>query len=285
MFKNILIPISSEFYTKHVFETGLILAEHFKSHITLLYIIEEKTLERTDKMSNTYRTQYDKDQMKRMIVQEQRQTAEQIIFHDAQFYFQEKNITFKEEIRKGEYSTVITSALHKTPYDLILMGFEKGCLLNYRLLDHVDVPIWIESGNKQQSLLAICSNLAPNKKVPETSLKLSKALDWPLHMIYIVDLSDAIEVDAEGQRSTRKKESELLARGNQFVKEMKAKGIQINLVKGGLEKETVKAADRLNAGLVIIGREQKKRRAFGLSSKSSKKKIAESCQYSLLFLH
>ena len=40
MFKNILIPISSEFYTKDVLKRSIFLAEKFKSIINLIYIIE-----------------------------------------------------------------------------------------------------------------------------------------------------------------------------------------------------------------------------------------------------
>jgi len=45
MFKNILIPISSEFYSKEVLERSVLLAEKFKSSINLIYIIEEKMLD------------------------------------------------------------------------------------------------------------------------------------------------------------------------------------------------------------------------------------------------
>ena len=55
MFENILIPISSEFYPKEVFNQGTFLAEKFKSKITLIYIIEETTKEKRAFNSNIIR--------------------------------------------------------------------------------------------------------------------------------------------------------------------------------------------------------------------------------------
>ena len=80
MFKNILIPISSEFYQKEVFQTGAFLAEKFNSIITLLYIIEEKTLNQTDKLSDVYRTTHGRAETKKGIIRGYVQSADKIIF-------------------------------------------------------------------------------------------------------------------------------------------------------------------------------------------------------------
>ncbi len=82
-----------------------------------------------------------------------------------------------------------------------------------------------------------------------------------------------------------KEEKDLLSKGEFFTKEMRKKGITVDLVQGGLEKETHKAANNLNANLVILGREQKKKNIFTLSAKSIKRKMAEKCHYSILFMN
>jgi hypothetical protein len=56
-------------------------------------------------------------------------------------------------------------------------------------------------------------------------------------------------------------------------------------VKGSLEKETIKIAEEINACLVIVGREQKRKGALGLPVKNLKKKLAEKCEYSVLFIN
>ena len=285
MFKNILIPISSEFYQKEVFQIGAFLAEKFGSTITLVFIIEEKTLDRADKLSDTYRSHYDREETKKEMISKYIHTADSIIFDDAALYFKKKNITFEDEIIEGEFSNVIKSQINKKKHDLVIMGFEKECLLNYRLLDDVNIPIWIESGHNDKNILAVCSNLAPNQKVPDISQKLSEALQWDLNMLYIVDTKDAVEVDTTGKRSERKTEKDLMTKGQHFVDIMKKKGINVTLVKGSLEKETTKAANKIGPKLIILGREQKKRSVLGIPAKSVKKKMAEKCRYSLLFMN
>ena len=285
MFKNMLIPISSEFYREEVFKTGVFLAGKFNSTISLIYIIEEKTLDQTEKRSNSFRTDFDKEETKKDIIRRHVHVADSIIFEDAKRLFADNNIPFHGEVVEGEFSTVIKGQLDKNRYDLILMGFEKKCMLNYRLFDEVQVPIWIESGCGDNSILAVCSNLAPNQKVPEMSIKLSKILGWKLHMIYVIDTEDAVTVGSSGIRSERKSERELLTQGHQFMYEMEKKGLPVTIQKGSLEKETAKAAEDIGAGLVIIGREQKKKHILGIPTKSVKKKMAEKCRYSILFVN
>jgi nucleotide-binding universal stress UspA family protein len=285
MFKNILIPISSEFYQKDVLRKGAFLAEKFNSKITLLYIIEEKTLNQTDKLTDVYRTTHEIAETKDVIIRKYIESADKIVFDDAKLYFKKKGISFEEEIIEGEFSAVIKGQLNKKEYDLILTGFEKECLLNYRILDDVDIPVWVEAGHKNNSILAICSNLAPNQKVPEMSIKISKALDWDLNMLYIIDIQDNVVVDEMGRRSDKKSEEALVDAGKHFINDMKKKGIAVKLVRGTLEKEMNDAAERLGANLVILGREQKKTNVLGIHIKSIKRKMAEKCRYSLLFIN
>ena len=285
MFENILIPVSSEFYSKKILERSVFLAERFKSTINLVYIIEEKTLHQTDKISDSFRTHYNRLETSNDIIKKSRLRVDNIILNDAKFFLKNKEIPFKEKIVEGEFSNVVKRELDENNYDLVLMGFEKGCILNYRLLDEVNVPIWIESDGEGKSILAVCSNLAPNQKVPEFSVKLSEDLSWELHMLYVVDMEDSVEVDETGQRSDRKSEKNLISIGENFVEKMRERGVNVRLVKGGLEKETVKAAEGIGANLVIVGREQKKKNIFGLPVKNVKKKMAEKCRYSILFVN
>jgi len=285
MFENILIPVSSEFYSKKILERSVFLAERFKSTINLVYIIEEKTLHQTDKISDSFRTHYNRLETSNDIIKKSRLRVDNIILNDAKFFLKNKEIPFKEKIVEGEFSNVVKRELDENNYDLVLMGFEKGCILNYRLLDEVNAPIWIESEGEGRSILAVCSNLAPNQKVPEFSVKLSKDLGWDLHMLYVIDMGDSVEVDETGQRSDRKSEKDLIFIGENFVEKMGEKGVNVRLVKGSLEKETVKAAEDIGANLVIVGREQKKKNIFGLPVKNVKKKMAEKCRYSILFVN
>jgi nucleotide-binding universal stress UspA family protein len=283
MFKNILIPISSEFYQKETLQKGAFLAKKLESKIRLIYIIEEKTLDQTEKRLNSFRTDFDKGETRKEIIKKHLHTADNIVFDDAKLIFE--NIPFDGEVIEGEFSAVIKGQIKKYQIDLILMGFEKDSVLHYRLFGNVDIPIWVESGSDKKKILAVCSNLAPNKKVPEASLQLSKILDWDLYMIYVIDVQDAIEVDSRGMRSEKKSENELLFKANQFIFEMENKGINVKIIKGSLEKEATKIADKVGAGLVMIGREKKKKGFLGLAGKSLKRKMAEQRRYSILFIN
>lgn len=285
MFKNILIPVSSEFYSKDVLQRSVFLAEKFKSNIDLVYIIEEKALDQANRVSDVYRTAYEMQETKNEMIQKQKLAAYNIIFDDAKFILKNKKIPYAEKIIQGEFSRIIKRETTRKKFDLILIGFKKECLLNYRLLDNVDVPVWVESEGEGKSILAVLSNLAPNQKVPELSLKLSKELGWDLHMLYIVDVGDSVQVDKNGIRSEKKSEKDLVFEGQKFVEKMKKQGVKSELVKGSLEKETAKYAEKINPNLIIVGREQKKRGILGFPTKNVKRKIAEACQYSILFVN
>lgn len=285
MFKNILIPISSEFYSKNVLLRSAFLAEKFNSNLNLVYIIEEKAFNEIDKIVDTYRTTADKEESKKELISKQIQTADQIIFDDAKQILKDKQIPFEEKIIEGEFTDKIKEELNKKQYDLILMGFEKECYLNYRLFEEVKMPVWVVGQDMSKKILAVCSNLAPNQKVPNESIKLAHQLEWELHMLYVVDIEDSVHVDENGIRSDTKTKEDLILQGQNFVDEMKQKGINAELVQGSLEKQTLSKAEEINANLVIVGREQKKKGILGLPVKNLKKKIAEKCKYSILFLN
>jgi len=286
MFKKILIPISSEYYNRQVLKRAVFLADKFKSSISLVYIIEKKTIDQTGDLSDTHLTEFEINQTKKQMMKDQVKKADTIIFDDAKAYFKEKNIKLDEKkIVRGEFSDRVKFELEKKSYDLILMGFEKECLLKYRILDDVDIPIWIEEKSESNKILAICSNLAQNKKVPKISVKLSDALGWDLHMMYIVDTEDHVEIDEKGKRTKIKPERDLLFKSQNFVTDMQKKGVNIQSIKGVLEKEIAKAAEKINPGLVILGREQKKKGILGLPKQNVKRKIAEKCGHSILFVN
>jgi 3-keto-L-gulonate-6-phosphate decarboxylase len=92
-------------------------------------------------------------------------------------------------------------------------------------------------------------------------------------------------VDINGQRSGPKTTSELTRQGYAFIERMKEKGLSVHMTKGGLEKQTLREAEKIGARLVIIGREQKKKQILNPFSKGVKRKMAKQTRQSLLFIH
>ncbi len=286
MFENILIPISSEYYNKPVIDRAIFLSEHFNSKITLLYVVEKAAVDQVEKKSDSYRTTFDRDEIKKDVIRQQIKTADQIIFQDAKNLFKDKDINYEERIVEGVYGEIIKKELSKKLYDLVLMSCGKGCLIDYGFFYQLDVPIWIESKVKTNSILAVCSNLAPNQKVPDFSIKLSERLGWDLRMVYVVDKEDTVDVDKNGERSQPKPRQVLHNNGQIFVEQMKEKGINVETVEGNLQKSLDKTAKKHNTGLVILGREKKKKGALGMPAGNIKRKIAERCDYySILFVN
>ena len=283
MFRNILVPISSEFYLKEVFERSVSLAKIFNSKVDLIYIIEEKTLNQTDKITGSFRTPYDMDETKKQIIRKQVTTADSIVFQDADFYFKNEGIRFEKSIERGEFSKVIEIETNEKNYDLILMGFEKDTILNYRVLDDLNIPIWIETKNKADSILAVCSNLLRNKKVPEVTMKLADAFNYTFHMVYIFDKQYTIDFNETGEITGKKSKKDLITKAQNFVETMEKKGIDVEIIEGSLERETIKQAKIKNADLVIIGREKMKKSNLGIPIRHFKRKLAEKCGSSMLF--
>lgn len=286
MFKNILVPVSSEFYSKQVVYRSIQLAEHFKSTVTLLYIIEEKTIDQTERLTDAHRAYYDRIETQKDLMRKQQLTATQIVFDFASHLFEQKGLRFHHLIQYGEFSDVILDEIQKKKYDFVIMGYEKECMLHYRLLDELSVPIWIEINKSHEPrILGICTNLAPNQLAPMLSKEISKALDWELLLYYIMDRRDPVAVDTYGIRSSEKTLDELDTERQRFIDKMKEQHIDIETVVGGLEQQIMRKARKYDPSLIILGREQKRKGALGLPYGNIKRKLMEKCKYSLLFIN
>jgi nucleotide-binding universal stress UspA family protein len=284
MFEKILIAISSEFYSKEILEKGAFLARCFGSRVTIVYIIEEKTIAQAEKRSDTFRTRFEKEETKNVIIKGQQQTANVIIFFDAKAIFKEKGIIPDFKIVEGEFSAVIEQEVQTQQFDLVLLGYSKECMLKYRILDEIAVPLWVVGTSGDHLVLGVCSNLTPNQGIPPLSKKIAECFGWDLHLVYIVDDGEPMGFDEAAQRFVRRSVPQLRADGQRFVEEMEKKGITAQMVSGGVVESTLQTARRLNAGLVVIGQEQKRYDILGLSVRSLNHKLAEKSRYSMVFL-
>lgn len=284
-FQSILVPISSEFYLPALFQISAFLAKTFNGKVTSVYISEKRILDEVERLSDAHLSILEKEEAQYDILHEYFIQAEQIVFEDARRFFKKRNIPFVTKFIEGEFSEAIKKEVKQNYYDLIVMGYEKKCFIDYRLIDEADIPIWVEYGNDNDSILVICSNLAPNKKTPLISIQLSQLLGRKIHMKYIVDTEDPVLVDKNGVRSNEKSVEELLQYAQKFASKMKEKNITVDIITGVFEKETIKAIKEIKPRLVIIGREQKMKGIFGLPVKNIKRKIAEHSKYSLLFMN
>jgi nucleotide-binding universal stress UspA family protein len=286
LFKNILVPVSSGHYSKQIVYRSVQLAEYFKSTVTLLYIIDEKTIDQTERLTDSYRAYYDRLEAQQDLMRKQRLTATQIVFDFASHLFAQKGITFHHFIKSGEFSDVVLGEIQRNNYDFVIMGYEKECMLHYRLLDELTVPIWVEiQKTHEPRILGICTNLAPNQYDPTISKEISKALDWELLLYYIMDSRNLVTVGFDGVRLKEKLLDNLDKERQKFIEKIKKEHINIETVVGGLEQEIMRKARKYDPTLIIIGREQKRRGALGLPYGNIKRKLMQKCKYSLLFIN
>jgi nucleotide-binding universal stress UspA family protein len=124
MFRHILLPISSEFYPRPILERALFIADSLGSAITVMYVIEKKTINQTDKLSDAYRTKYEREETTEDITEEHKNAADNIVFTDAK-RLKSSDLVYEQKVVEGEYSTVVREELASGDYDLVLMGFEK----------------------------------------------------------------------------------------------------------------------------------------------------------------
>ncbi|MBN1859860.1 MAG: universal stress protein [Candidatus Thermoplasmatota archaeon] len=284
MFQKILVPISSEFFPPSVFQTAAMLAQATKGTVSSVYVVEEGITAEVERFSDTYLSDYDRRETERELRREHQCQAEQVVFEDATAFFQKRDIGFTTKCQEGGFLEVIKTQVTSGPYDLVVVGFEKEHLFEYRLLSEVSAPLWVEKGNLKQSILGICSNLAPNVQVPLVSLRLASLLEWPLQMVYIIDTEDTVTVDEKAVRKERRSLAELQARAEEFVRLLKTQGVSVEVARGGFEREALRVAGRIEPGVIIIGREQKQRGRLGLPMRESKKKVLQHCKSSVLFL-
>ena len=285
MFTRILIAISSEFMSEGPVKRAAQLAEKFNSEVKLVYIIEEKVLETLDKVAEGVQTYQEREKIKKEISENHGARSGEMILKKFEMILKKKGIDAKKKIVRGKFSEIVKRETEKEKSDLIIMSFQRSCLLSYRLFQDVDIPIWIESNEKIRKILAVCTNLAPNEKVPQISMALAKIYNAELSMVYIIDTTDRIMVDKNLIRSEKKDKQTLVEEGNKFKENMEKRGLKTDVVIGSLEKIIREKEKKIKSNLIIIGREQKKRRILGVYYRNPRLKIAEKTKHSVLYLN
>ena len=142
MFKDILVPVSSEYFPKKAMGKALELSKYFEANVKVIYIIEEKIKDKIHKASDYVRTESQIEEMENDI-----NKAKKEEFNDAMDEWKkdfEDKINFETKIVKGKYSKEITEELNNYDADLIVMETEQESILDYSLFyEEDDIPIMI----------------------------------------------------------------------------------------------------------------------------------------------
>lgn len=272
IFKRLLLAISSEFFSEGIIKRVKKIAKRFGSEIYFIYVIEEKTLRKFEEVAEPFLTDVQREEIEKNVIEENKAIAENI-------YEKLKSID-KFEISIGEFSDEVLKAAAKYNATCIIIGFEKECFLRYRLFRMAAIPILVEIGEGGKNILGICTNLAPNLRVPKYTIEIAKKFDYTPYLFYVVDVEDKVEIDERGMKREKSIE-ELEEKAKEFIKKYEDMA-KVKIKVGVLEEAIKESAEEVNADLVIVGREMKKRKIF---SKGIKMEILDKMRHSLLFLN
>jgi len=113
----------------------------------------------------------------------------------------------------------------------------------------------LKNKKEKKTILAVCTNRAPNKKVPEIAVHLAKTFGGSLYLLYVVTSS---ETGPAFYPHAPKEED--VAEASRFLESFERKyGAEVKLFKkemvvGNLVKTVLKKCKTLNPFLVVIGR-------------------------------
>ncbi len=276
IFKRLLLPISSEFFPENAVRRIAELAGKFDSEVLIVYIIEQKTIEKMEHVAEIFLTDEQRKEIEKEIVEQSKMLAGEIIFKNVKPMIN----NFEERITFGEFSEEVKKISEEQKTTCVITGYEKGCLLRYRLFENMNIPVWVEMKKSKKHVLGVCTNLAPNKRVPSLTLELAECFGYVPHLLYVVDKEEKVEVDEEG-RKTERKLSELLEKAEEFLDKYKGK-MHTHFSEGILEEEIIKYSKEIDPDVIIIGREMKKRKIF---CREMKREIVDKLENSLLFLN
>lgn len=252
MFNKILLPLPSEYYPEFASRRAIEIAYKFKSKLTLEYIFEKSVIDKINNVSSGAVTQCSLEEMSEEIENVEVGSESSVIFDKIEQEAQGKNIDLRKLIHSGHHSDEILDCIREHEIDLIITEFHRDTLLDYNFLYKSPVPIWLEqNGNRIKKIFGVLTNLSPNLLVPTAAFKLSKTLNVPLHLYYVLDTKEMSneETDLKVQK--------------ELIKDLKerAKKINVYFEYDTVTQEISNFLDHTfrheNNSLVILGRFKK----------------------------
>lgn len=263
MFSKILIPVSSEGFSKEAIERATQLASFSDGKIFILYIIEEKMLDEVGEVTNYAMTEKSKQSLRQSIIEEREKIAEDIIIEKIEETVSQKNVDLEiKPIEIGEFSDSISDFLNKGEVDLIFIGFEQRKFLKYRVIKRSDQPIWLYKKEKNMKPLVVVSNLTINEIAIDSIFDLAKKFDLKrLDLKYAMDysLEKTYEKTNKGIKEKKESRDKLRKEAKEFIESFKKRSKENNiepdveLIEKKMEEVAINGAIEQNSDLIIIG--------------------------------
>lgn len=273
MFKNILLPISSNFFPEKAIKRSRTMAEKLGSKIHFLYVVEKKMVSKMEETGKHVLSPVLIHELEEDIYQTQIEEISKTIFEKTRKLTRgiEKKCRFVA--RKGEFSKEIKKYI-KDPsktsekIDCVLLEYKKGSYLQYRIFQTCNVPLWLERKRNIKTVFAATSCLSQNEMTPSYGKQLARSFGARLVL-------EHFNIDDKDKEIHSMKDD---TGGNKrILKDWR--GVS------NMEKEILKSAERNGADLLVIGRTCKACNFFGFGSHLPKVTIAKKADMNVLIMY
>jgi nucleotide-binding universal stress UspA family protein len=279
MFQRILIPMSSENFPDKALKRAVSLSKKTGCEVDLLFVVEEKALSAIEVASEYALAQDERGVVVKQAVDAQTREARNIIIDEAKKILGEKGAKVAKVIKRGVFTPEILREAKRLKSDVILMEYCPDAFLRYRIFMRAKIPIWVERGKSMKKILAVLTNLAPNKVVPEVAARLARIYRSEVFLLYVIDLK---EKGHKMDSSKAKKE----AAGK--MAEFKAKNpditVKTSVRTGSMDKVAERVARKYDPGTVILGRFKKIRKYLMFSRSDLKDHFCRKAPYNIILV-
>ncbi len=265
MFKNILVPISSDYFPEMAIRRSRALAEKFKGKVHFLYVVEKKTVEQMEKTGKHVLTPKLISELEEDIYHRQVRDISRTVLDRTKELMGPLNERCNYLVQKGEFSDEIEGYLTENSESFnhitcVILEYKKHSNLKYRIFENCSVPIWLERGGKIDKIFAATTSISRNELVPTHAKRIALSFNAKLSL-------DHFSVHGEDE-------------GDKKIKLQKDwKGVS------NVEKKILRRAEEENADLLIIGRTCKACGFFGFGTHFPKVVIAKKATMSVLIMY
>ncbi len=205
MFNKILVPLPSEYFPELAVKRAIDLASKFGSNVCLLYIYEEREMEKILTRGSSHAlTGHNINKIECMLIEKEMNGESEVYFKKAEQFAKFKKIKFQKFTGKGLFSEEILKKIKSEKIDLIVSEFHPDVLLKYSIFYDSPISVWIErSPGKIQNIYGICTNLAKNIKVPKYAAGLGKGFGSSVRFNYVFDAEKTEATKSEIAKSKK----------------------------------------------------------------------------------
>jgi len=265
MFKNILVPISSDYFPKMAIRRSRALAEKFKGKVHFLYVVEKKTVEQMERAGKHVLTPKLISELEKDIYHTQVRDISKTVLDQTKTLMGPLDNKCNYLVRKGEFSDEIEGYLKENSGSFnhitcVILEYKKHSNLKYRIFENCSVPIWLERGGEIKKVLAATTSISKNELVPSCAKQIAVSFNAELSLKHF-----SVQEEDDGK--------------NDIKLQKDWKGVS------HVEKEIVKRAEKYNANLLIIGRTCKACGFFGFGTHFPKVVIAKKANMSVLIMY